>query len=95
MLAYPLAVTAIFLPPVVAALYSSAVADVVLTRSDSIARWFLEEGPALFGLKDYLVAEFDREGFAYVLMWFGISVPVGWLLGLIVTLADLVRPAEE
>lgn len=94
-LAYPFAMTAIFLPPVVAGLYSNAVADVVLTRSDSIARWFLFEGPDLFGVKEYLIAEFERDGFAYVLMWFGISVPVGWLLGLIVTLADLVRPSVE
>ena len=41
------------------------------------------------------MAEFDLEGVTYVLLWFGISVPVGWLLGTVVTLADLVRPAEE
>jgi hypothetical protein len=94
LLAYPFAVTAVFLPPVVAGLYSRAVAAVVLAGSDSLARWFLTTGPDLFGLKEFLVAEFDREGFAYVLMWFGISVPVGWLLGVVVTLADAVRPAN-
>lgn len=93
--AYPFAMTAIFLPPVVAALYSNAVADVVLTRSDSLARWFLFDAPSVFGIQEYLVENFQREGLAYVLMWFGISVPVGWLLGLIVTLADLVRPTAE
>jgi hypothetical protein len=95
LLAYPFAMTAIFLPPVVAALFSNAVADVVLTRSDSIARWFLFDAPSLFGVQEFLVENFEREGFAYVLMWFGVSVPVGWLLGLIVTLADLVRPTAE
>lgn len=95
LLAYPFAMTAIFLPPVVAALYSNAVASVVLTGSDSIARWFLFDAPSLFGVQEFLVENFEREGFAYVLMWFGISVPVGWLLGLIVTLADLVRPTAE
>jgi hypothetical protein len=89
---YPFAVTAIFLPPVVAALYSTAVADVVLTRSDSLARWFLFSGPELFGIKEFLIEEFEREGFAYVLMWFGISVPLGWLLGIVVTLAEAIRP---
>jgi len=94
-LAYPFAMTAIFLPPVVAALYSTAVADVVFTSSDSIARWLLDSGPSLFGLKQFLIEEFERDGFAYVLMWFGIAVPLGWLLGSVVVLADLVRPTPE
>jgi hypothetical protein len=95
LLAYPFAMTAIFLPPVVAALYSSALADVVLSGTDSIAVWFVQEGPDLLGLTDYLVAEFDLEGVAYVLLWFAVAVPLGWLLGGVVTLADLVRPAPE
>ncbi|MFB6310959.1 MAG: hypothetical protein ABEH64_07230 [Salinirussus sp.] len=94
LLAYPFAMTAIFLPPVVAALFSTAVADVVLTRSDSIARWFVLQGPELFGLVDYLVANFERTQFAHVVIWFAVSVPVGWILGTLVTLADLVRPTE-
>ncbi|WP_159900881.1 hypothetical protein [Salinirussus salinus] len=95
LLAYPFAMTAIFLPPVVAALYSTALADVVLSGTDSLAVWFVQEGPDLFGLTDYLVAEFDLEGVAYVLLWFAIAVPLGWLLGGVVTLADLVRPTPE
>ena len=95
LLAYPFAMTAIFLPPVVAALYSSTLADIVLSGTDSFAIWFVQEGPDLFGLTDYLVAEFDLEGVAYVLLWFAIAVPLGWLLGGVVTLADLVRPTPE
>ncbi|MEF8887395.1 MAG: hypothetical protein V5A30_06270 [Haloarculaceae archaeon] len=95
LLAYPFAMTAIFLPPVVAALYSSALADVVLSGTDSLAVWFVQSGPDLFGLTDYLVAEFDLQGVAYVLLWFAIAVPLGWLLGGVVTLADLVRPTPE
>jgi len=94
-LAYPFAMTAIFLPPVVAALYSTAVADVVLTRSDTLARWFLfdflgESSP----VTEFFVQNFTREGVAYVIMWLGITVPLGWVLGSLVTLADLVRPTE-
>lgn len=95
LLAYPFAMTAIFLPPVVAALYAPAVAGVVLDQSDSLARWFLFDAPSLFGIQEFLIENFTREGFAYVLMWFGISVPLGWLLGIVVTLADLVRPTPE
>jgi hypothetical protein len=93
--AYPFAMTAIFLPSVVAALYAPAVAGVVLDQSDSLARWFLFDAPSIFGVQEFLVRQFEREGFAYVLMWFGISVPLGWLLGLVVTLAELVRPTPE
>lgn len=95
LLAYPFAMTAIFLPPVVAALYAPAVAGVVLDQSDSLARWFLFDAPSIFGVQELLIENFEREGFAYVLMWFGISVPLGWLLGILVTLADLIRPTPE
>lgn len=93
--AYPFAMTAIFLPPVVAALFSTAVADVVLTRSDNLAQWFVFQGPELFGLTDFLVENFERDQFAHVIIWFAVSVPVGWVLGTLVTLADLVRPTQE
>lgn len=95
LLAYPFAMTAIFLPPVVAGLYSNAVADFVLRQSDSIAIWLIENGPDVAGVKTYLTENFELAGPAYVLMWFGISVPVGWFLGLVVALADLVRPTPE
>jgi hypothetical protein len=93
LLAYPFAMTALFLPPVVAALYSEAVAEVVLTRSDSLASWSLDQMPAL--VETYLVENFERDGFAHVIIWFGVSVPVGWVLGFVVTLADLVRPTAD
>jgi len=28
-------------------------------------------------------------------MWIGISVPLGWFLGLLVSLADLIRPKPD
>lgn len=93
-LAYPAAMTALFLPPVVAALYSPAVADVVLPRSDSLAIWLLDSVLAVGDLNALLRAWFDLEGLAYVLMWFAIAVPMGWLLGVVVGLADVVRPSN-
>ncbi|QGA83234.1 hypothetical protein [Halomicrobium sp. LC1Hm] len=89
---YPFGVTAIFLPPVVAALFSPAVADAVIPLSDSLARWLLFNVMDPVGAGDFLRANFEREGAAHAIIWFGISVPLGWLLGLLVTLADLVRP---
>jgi len=91
--AYPFAVTAIFLPPVVAALFSETLAEIILTRSDSLASWSLDQLPQV--IRDYFVENFDRTGFAHVIIWFGVSIPVGWVLGIVVTLADLVRPTAE
>lgn len=92
-LAYPFAVTAIFLPPVVAALYSPTLASYVFTGSQSIAVWILENVLAWRDLNDTIRYYFDLKGLAYVGMWFAIAVPVGWFLGIVVTLANLVRPS--
>lgn len=92
--AYPFAVTAIFLPPVVAALFSPGLAEVVFPRSDTIAIWILDTILARVNLASYFRANFELVGPAYAGMWFGIAVPVGWFLGLLVTLANVVRPQE-
>ena len=91
--AYPFAMNAVFLPPVVAALYDPAL-GVVIERSTELAEFFRDDvfvGP-LDPVSDYLSDRFDFEGFVVALMWFCIATPLGWLLGLLVTLANLVRP---
>lgn len=100
LLAYPFAVTAIFLPPVVAALYSPTVAEAVLPQSDRIAVYVLNDvlpGLPVVGeqTSDYLRSNYELVGGAYALMWLAIAVPVGWLLGLLVTVADVVRPKPD
>lgn len=92
LLAYPAAMTALFLPPVVAALYSPTVASVVFPGSQSLAVWLLDNLLSVGGLNALLRRQFDLRGIAYVAMWFGLAVPVGWLLGVVVTLADIIRP---
>jgi hypothetical protein len=89
--AYPLAVTAFLLPPVVAALYSPVLANVVFAGTDTVAVWLLKNAipPRVAGP---LTRYFDLVGLAYVLVWFAVAVPLGWLLGVVVTLADVVRP---
>ncbi len=95
LVAYPFAVTAVFLPPVVAAFYSPTLADLIFPQSESIAAWFLDNVLTVGDLNDYLRTQYDLTGVGYVAMWFGISIPVGWLLGGMVTLANLVRPTAE
>ena len=93
LLAYPSAMTAIFLPPVAAALFSPTLASLVLPGSESLAIWLLDNVLYVGGLNDYLRSQYRLAGAAYLGMWFGLSVPLGWLLGVLVTLADLVRPS--
>ncbi|MFD1587137.1 hypothetical protein ACFR9U_09085 [Halorientalis brevis] len=90
--AYPFAMTAIFLPPVVAALYSPTLAAAIFPRSQTIAIWILDNPLSFLDLGEYLRRTYDLRGVAYAGMWFGLAVPVGWVLGVLVTLADLVRP---
>ncbi|NHN57969.1 MULTISPECIES: hypothetical protein [Halorussus] len=93
--AYPFAMTAVFLPPVVAALYSPTLSEVIFPKSYTLAVWLLDNPLDLWGLNTFLREQFTLEGANYVAMWFGLSVPTGWLLGLLVTLADVVRPKGE
>ena len=93
LVSYPLAMTAIFLPPVVAGLYSEALANVVFPRSTSLAEWILDNVLTFQGINTYLRQSYDLTGVAYVGMWFGLAVPVGWILGLVVSLANYVRPS--
>ncbi|MFW6435012.1 MAG: hypothetical protein ACOCY1_01385 [Halovenus sp.] len=92
LLAYPFAMTALFLPPIVAALLHPALEDIIIARSDEMARWMFRNGPdALTEPLD----RFDRQESHHVIIWFVISFPVGWILGTLVTLADLIRPKGE
>ena len=93
--AYPFAMTAVFLPPVVAAFYSPTLSEVVFPNSYSLAVWILENPLDVAGINAFLRENFTLEGVAYAGMWLGLSVPIGWFVGLLVTLADVVRPKSE
>jgi hypothetical protein len=94
LVAYPFAVVAVFLPPVVAALYSPTLASVVFPRSETLAIWLLDGLLDYANLNTLIRQRFELVGFGYVAMWGGLAVPVGWAFGLLVTLANLVRPAS-
>lgn len=93
--AYPAAMTAIFLPPAVAARYSEAVWSTIYPPTNDLAYWLLENVLWIGGLNDWLWDTFSLDATGLVLMWLAISFPLGWLLGLLVTLADVVRPKAE
>ncbi len=97
-LAYPFAMNAVFLPPVVAALFDPSMSG-VLEGSEALAIYLLDNVLFVAGINEWLRATYSLEGIAFVLMWVGIATPLGWFLGCVVTLADVVRPrsapAEE
>jgi MFS family permease len=95
LLAYPFGVTAIFLPPVVAAVVAPSLDTLIQTESTQLADYLLTNLLGPVGLEQYFRSRFDLEGLNYVFMWLGISVPLGWLLGTLVTLANFVRPGGE
>ncbi|MFB6080033.1 MAG: hypothetical protein ABEJ81_03370 [Haloferacaceae archaeon] len=91
-LAYPFAVAAVLLPPVTAALFSPTLGGVILPGSTSLAEWLLDNVFVVANLNTLLRRRFDLAGLAFVGMWFSFAVPIGWALGLLVTLANAVRP---
>lgn len=93
--AYPFVLNAIFLPPVVAAFYSPLVARYVFPGSEQIAIWILDNLLYIYDINTIIRSEFALEGIGYVGMWFGLAVPLGWFLGVVVSLADLVRPKDS
>jgi len=104
LLAYPFAMTAIFLPPVVAGLLTPSISSLVLDPSYQLAVWILDTILGVGGINETLRSAFDLEtfgeqwgvaGLGYVLMWVGISVPLGWFLGALVALANLIRPRPD
>ena len=95
LLAYPFAMTAIFLPPVVAALVTPSLAPYVLDPSYQFAIWILDNILFVGDINTMLRENFTLEGAAYAGMWIGISFPLGWFLGVLVALANVVRPSES
>ncbi|KPN30860.1 hypothetical protein SY89_01600 [Halolamina pelagica] len=67
----------------------------MLTGSTNLAIWILDNVLTVGGLNQIIRDRFALEGPAYVAMWFGIAVPLGWLLGGVVALADVIRPQEK
>lgn len=89
LLAYPFAMTALFLPPVVAALFHPVLEDLIIARSDELAQDLFQASPMF--IQDQL-GQIDRQEGHHVIIWFVFSFPIGWILGLLVSLADLIRP---
>ena len=95
LLAYPAAMTALFLPPVVAALFVETLQQTIFPWSEELAITILDEILFVGGLNDIIRDRFTLEGVGYVLMWLSLSVPLGWFLGGLVAFANIIRPKDD
>lgn len=91
----PLVVAAVFLPPVTAALFSPTLGEIILPRSTSLAEWILDNVLFVGNLSTVIRRQFDLSGVAFVAMWSGLAVPIGWGLSLLVVFANAVRPRDD
>lgn len=83
-LLYPLAIGIVALPIVAIALASPTLGPWFQTISTELAILVLDTILAVGGLNEWLRATFDLEGLNYFLMWLGIVLVVGWMVGVIV-----------
>src|SRR6056297_458307 len=95
LVAYPAAMTALFLPPVVAALFEPTLQETIFPWSEELAIRLLDQVLFVGGLNEIIREQFTLEGTGYVLMWLALSVPLGWGLGILVAFANLIRPTDD
>jgi len=95
LVAYPAAMTALFLPPVVAALFEPTLQETIFPWSEELAIRLLDQVLFVGGLNEIIREQFTLEGTGYVLMWLALSVPLGWGLGILVAFANLIRPTND
>lgn len=79
-LAYPFAMSTLFLPAIVIALYEPSL-NVILELSYEFAAVILDVVFAPVGLADVIRSTGTLQGEGHFVMWFVLSFPLGWVLG--------------
>ncbi|MFC6904985.1 hypothetical protein [Halalkalicoccus tibetensis] len=95
LLAYPLGLAAIVLPVLVVGSLPMTLSSASLPGSSVLAVGLLEGSLASIGASDPVPDGTTLGGLAAVGAWFGLVVPLGWMLGCTLALADLVRPSRR
>jgi hypothetical protein len=93
-LAYPFVFNTIFLPATAIALYEPAL-DGLLAQNIQIAEFIASSILGPLGVEMFFRTTFDLNGGAHLLMWFAISFPIGWTIGLVVVGVEEVRNRIE
>lgn len=91
LLSYPLAYTAILLPPVTFAVIHSGYGGGILNLSTEIAVWMQNTIAKPLGLREAISNRFDLTGLNYVVLWTIFSFILGWLTGVIVSISRLFK----
>jgi hypothetical protein len=80
---YPLGTLAVLLPPVAAGLVSPSFRGVIQGFTTRLAVFLLDNVLVLVGLDTVLRRTFDLQGGGFFLLWVGLIVLVGWVVGLL------------
>lgn len=91
LVAYPAAYTAIFLPPVAAAILAPF-GDPIINQSIRVAEYFLINWASVIGMEEWIRSNFELTGIYHAVMWFIISTLIGWLTGVFVVISEQIRP---
>jgi hypothetical protein len=79
-LAYPFTLNVVLLPPLIIAYYEPVLAF-VWDYSSNLAIWILDTPLDYYGINSYLRQNFTMTRGLYILMWFILSYPAGWIVG--------------
>lgn len=91
LLSYPLAYTAILLPPVTFAVIHSGYGQSLLMVTTDIAVWLQNTISKPLMLREFISKQFDLVGYNYMVLWTIFSFIIGWLTGLIVSVSRIFR----
>lgn len=79
-LAYPFTLNVVLLPPLIIAYYEPVFTS-VWSYSTAFAVWILDTLLNYNGINTYLRQNYTMTNGLYILMWFAMSYPAGWVLG--------------
>jgi len=79
-LAYPFTLNVVLLPPLIIAYYEP-ILSFVWEYSTYTAVWILDTLLHYYDINTYLRQNYTMTKSGYIMMWFGISYPIGWILG--------------
>lgn len=88
---YPAGYTALLLPPVVFSVLSPVLGQMVLDTSLEVTLFLKENIAEPLGIREFFSNNFDLEGIGHIILWLNISFIVGWITGLSVQLAKIIR----
>lgn len=89
---YPAIYTALFLPPITAAVVSPDVGGDILRQSVLFAEYILNTFASPLSIENWLRSTFELAGIYHIVLWFSISIVLGWVSGGFMKLSNLARP---